>query len=62
MPIYRSRTRLRLAKALGRLPHVDDITQLALDLGFSSHSHFSSTFCSTFGMTALDLARLDAAA
>ncbi len=51
MPIYRYQTRLRLAKALGLLPHVDDITQLALDLGFSSHSHFSSTFRSTFGIT-----------
>ena len=51
MPIYRYQTRLRLAKAFGRLPHADDITQLALDLGFSSHGHFSSTFRSTFGMT-----------
>ena len=51
MPIYRYQTRLRLARALGQLPHADDITQLALDLGFSSHSHFSSTFRSTFGIT-----------
>jgi len=51
MPIYRYQTRLRLARALGQLPHAEDITQLALDLGFSSHSHFSSTFRSTFGVT-----------
>lgn len=51
MPIYRYQTRLRLARALGQLPHAEDITQLALDLGFSSHSHFSSTFRSTFGIT-----------
>jgi AraC-like DNA-binding protein len=51
MPIYRYQTRLRLARALGQLPHTEDITGLALDLGFSSHSHFSSTFRSTFGIT-----------
>jgi AraC family transcriptional regulator len=51
MPIYRYQTRLRLARALGQLPHAEDITQLALDLGFSSHSHFSSAFRSTFGIT-----------
>jgi AraC-like DNA-binding protein len=51
MPIYRYQTRLRLARALGQLPHAEDITQLALELGFSSHSHFSSTFRSTFGIT-----------
>ena len=51
MPIYRYQTRLRLARALGQLPHAEDITQLALELGFSSHSHFSSAFRSTFGMT-----------
>lgn len=51
MPIYRYQTRLRLARALGQLPHAEDITQLALALGFSSHSHFSSTFRSTFGIT-----------
>jgi AraC-like DNA-binding protein len=50
MPIYRYQTRLRLARALGQLPYAEDLTQLALDLGFSSHSHFSSTFRSTFGI------------
>ena len=51
MPIYRYQTRLRLARALGQLPYAEDITDLALELGFSSHSHFSSTFRSTYGMT-----------
>lgn len=51
MPIYRYQTRLRLARALNRLAATDDITDLALELGFSSHSHFSSAFRRTFGLT-----------
>jgi AraC-like DNA-binding protein len=51
MPIYRYQTRLRLASALRALSHAEDLSQLALDFGFSSHSHFSSVFRSTFGMT-----------
>jgi AraC-like DNA-binding protein len=51
MPIYRYQIRLRLARALARMPHAEDITQVALELGFSSHSHFSSAFRATFGMT-----------
>lgn len=44
-------TRLRLARALDELPHAGDITALALELGFSSHSHFSFVFRRTFGCT-----------
>lgn len=44
-------TQLRLARALVELPHVDDLTALALDLGFSSHSHFSFAFRRVFGCT-----------
>ena len=51
MPVYRYQLRLRLAMALRRLPEVDDITGLALDLGFSSHSHFTAVFKSVFGVT-----------
>jgi AraC-like DNA-binding protein len=51
MPIYRYQTRLRLARALAQLPHAEDITLLALDLGFSSHSHFSGAFRAAFGVT-----------
>jgi len=51
IPIYRYQTRLRLARALSQLAHANDITQLALELGFSSHSHFSSAFRSRFGIT-----------
>jgi AraC-like DNA-binding protein len=51
MPIYRYQSRLRLARSLLRLGVADDITDLALELGFSSHSHFTSTFRATFGVT-----------
>jgi AraC-like DNA-binding protein len=40
-----------LNRALLDLPHCDSITDLALDLGFSSHSHFTSVFRKAFGMT-----------
>jgi AraC family transcriptional regulator len=42
---------LRLARALTELPRADDLTALALDLGFSSHSHFSFAFRRAFGCT-----------
>ena len=42
-------TQLRLARALIELPHADDLSALALDLGFSSHSHFTLAFRRTFG-------------
>lgn len=49
MPLYRYQLRLRLARALDRLPQADDLTALALDLGFSSHSHFSAAFRAAYG-------------
>jgi|RhiMethySRZTD1v2_1073278.scaffolds.fasta_scaffold92454_5 AraC family transcriptional regulator len=42
---------LRLARALVELPHANDLTALALGLGFSSHSHFTAAFRRTFGCT-----------
>jgi AraC family transcriptional regulator len=44
MPLYRYQLHLRLAQAMVELPGCDDITALALDLGFSSHSHFTTAF------------------
>jgi AraC-like DNA-binding protein len=44
-------TRVRLAHALSALPQADDLTTLALDLGFASHSHFSAVFRRAFGVT-----------
>ena len=50
IPLYRYQMQLRLDRALLELPVCDNITALALDLGFSSHSHFSHAFTSMFGM------------
>jgi AraC-like DNA-binding protein len=51
VPLHRYLTQLRLARALAELPHADDLTTLALDLGFSSHSHFTAAFRAAFGST-----------
>jgi len=51
IPMYRYQIRMRLSRALLELPHCNDITDLALDLGFYSHSHFSNAFQRAFGMT-----------
>jgi AraC family transcriptional regulator len=49
VPLCRYRVRLRLNRALVDLPRCGDITGLALELGFSSHAHFSTAFKSLFG-------------
>jgi AraC family transcriptional regulator len=49
LPLYRYQLRLRLARALDLLAHYADLTALSLDLGFSSHSHFSAAFRETYG-------------
>ena len=49
LPLYRYQLRLRLARALDLLGEYEDLTSLALDLGFSSHSHFSSAFRQLYG-------------
>jgi AraC-like DNA-binding protein len=51
MPVHRYLTQLRLRAALERLADADDITSLAIDLGFSSHSHFTDVFRREFGKT-----------
>jgi AraC-like DNA-binding protein len=51
VPLHRYVIQLRLARALAELPHADDLTMLALDLGFSSHSHFTWAFRRAFGCT-----------
>jgi AraC-like DNA-binding protein len=51
MPVHRYLTQLRLRAALERLGDADDITALAIDLGFSSHSHFTDVFRREFGKT-----------
>jgi AraC family transcriptional regulator len=49
LPLYRYQLRLRLARALDLLAQYDDLTTLSLDLGFSSHSHFSVAFRQAYG-------------
>jgi AraC family transcriptional regulator len=51
IPLYRYQLRLRLARALQLLNHYDDVTELALELGFSSHSHFTAAFKQAYGQT-----------
>jgi AraC-like DNA-binding protein len=51
LPLHRYAVQLRLARALAELPHASDLTALALDLGFSSHSHFTAAFRRAFGCT-----------
>lgn len=57
MPLYRYHLRLRLARALDLLGRYDDLTTLGMDLGFSSHSHFSSAFRQVYGRTPAEFQR-----
>jgi AraC family transcriptional regulator len=49
LPLYRYQLRLRLARALDLIAQYDYLTSLGLDLGFSSHSHFSAAFREAYG-------------
>ena len=50
--LHRYRTILRLREAVDRLSAGKaDIAQLSLDLGFSSHSHFTAAFRKEFGVS-----------
>jgi AraC family transcriptional regulator len=51
LSIARYQRRLRLSRALVELPDTEDIAALALELGFSSHAHFSTAFRATYGVT-----------
>jgi len=51
IPVHKYLVQLRLANALIELPHANDLTQLALGLGFSSHSHFAAAFRRAYGCT-----------
>jgi AraC-like DNA-binding protein len=52
VPIHRYIKRLRLRHALARLHEgCTDLTRLALDCGFNSHSHFTAAFRQEFGTT-----------
>ena len=50
--LHEYQQQLRLRASLDVIPHVRrDLTGLAVHLGFSSHSHFTSVFRREFGMT-----------
>jgi AraC family transcriptional regulator len=51
LPLYRYHLRLRLARALDLIAGREDLSGLAQDLGFSSHSHFSAAFKQHYGLT-----------
>ncbi|TPK62158.1 helix-turn-helix transcriptional regulator [Mesorhizobium sp. B2-4-19] len=57
MPLYRYHLRLRLARALDLLGGYDNLTTLGMDLGFSSHSHFSASFRQVYGRTPAEFQR-----
>jgi len=57
LPLYRYQLRLRLARALDLLERYDDLTALSLDLGFSSHSHFSAAFREAYGRSPSEFRR-----
>jgi AraC family transcriptional regulator len=57
LPLYRYQLHLRLARALDLLARYEDLSALGLDLGFSSHSHFSATFQRAYGRTPSEFRR-----
>jgi len=57
LPLYRYQLSLRLSRALDLLGEYDDLTSLGLDLGFSSHSHFSAAFRRLYGRTPSEFKR-----
>jgi AraC-like DNA-binding protein len=58
-PIHHYLNRLRLGTSLERLADgVRDLTTLGLELGFSSHSHFSTAFRRHFGIAPSDVRRV----
>jgi AraC-like DNA-binding protein len=57
MPLYRYQLQLRLARGLDLLSEFDDLTDLALHLGFSSHSHFTSAFRKIYGRAPAEFQR-----
>ena len=57
LPLYRYQLRCRLARALDLLHDYDDLSALALDLGFSTHSHFTAAFRQAYGRTPAQLQR-----
>jgi AraC family transcriptional regulator len=58
VPVHRYLSTLRLRVALERVANGEkDLTQLALDVGFSSHAHFSDAFRREFGQQPSEVRR-----
>ena len=57
LPLYRYHLRLRLARALDLIAGREDLSGLAQDLGFSSHSHFTAAFKQAYGRTPSEFAK-----
>lgn len=58
LPVYAYVTRARLAGALDAVLDSDaGLTEIALDAGFASHSHFTARFRALFGLTPQQLRR-----
>jgi AraC-like DNA-binding protein len=57
LPLYRYELRMRLARALDLVGQCDDLTALSLELGFSSHSHFSASFRQMYGRSPSEFRR-----
>ncbi|MCX7513057.1 helix-turn-helix transcriptional regulator [Frateuria hangzhouensis] len=58
VPLYRYQLRLRLARALDLLRDYEDLAALGVDLGFSSHSHFTAAFQKMYGRTPSEFRQL----
>ncbi len=57
--LHAHRTRLRMVAALHRLNQGEaDLSMLAADLGYSSHSHFSAVFAATYGQAPAAMRRI----
>ena len=59
VPVHRYLTQLRLRASLERLAAgASDLTELALELGFSSHSHFTDAFRREFGKAPSEIRKI----
>jgi AraC family transcriptional regulator len=58
IPLHQYQLRMRIAKSLNALLDTnDDLTNIALDSGFYSHSHFTSAFRQTLGISPTEFRR-----
>jgi len=59
VPVHRYLTQLRLRASMERLAEgASDLTALALELGFSSHSHFTDAFRREFGKAPSEIRKI----